>query len=175
MHPIHFLPRLQCDAEIGPLQRLPRPVPSRALRCIAFTATTLQRLVASQEMNDLWQRDDPQQRLWLALHEAGLLVEYCYQVGHPDGDVVVDFALFCRDGRIAVLCNDADDEGALRERRPADYELTTGGWTVLRFSQQELEAELTRCAGGIIATVRWLGGQVVPHALGPVWNTGRAA
>ena len=149
MHPIHFLPRLQCDAEIGPLQRLPRPVPSRALRRIAFIATTLQRLVVAPEMNDLWQRDDPQQRLWLALHEAGLLVEYCYQVGHPDGDVVVDFALFCRDGRIAVLCDDADNEGAVRERRP------------------ELEAELPRCASAVIATVRQLGGQIVPRALEP--------
>lgn len=40
----------------------------------AFIATTLQRLVAAQEMNDLWQRDDPQQHLWRALREAGLLV-----------------------------------------------------------------------------------------------------
>ncbi len=50
-------------------------MPSRALRRIAFIPTTLQRLLAAREINDLWQRDDPQQRLWLALREAGLLVE----------------------------------------------------------------------------------------------------
>jgi len=149
--------------EIGPLQPLPRPVPSRALRRIAFIPTTLSRLLAAREINDLWQRDDPQERLWLALREAGLLVEYRYQVSQPAGDVQVDFALFCRDGRIAVLCDDADDdEAGLRERRPADYDLAAGGWTVLRFSRQELEAELLRCAGAVIATVRRLGGQQDP-------------
>ena len=145
--------------EIGPLQRLPRPVPSRALRRIAFIPTTLQRLLAAQEINDLWQRDDPQQRLWLALREAGLLVEYRYQISQPDGDVAVDFALFCRDGRIAVLCDVVSDEDGLRERRPADYELTTEGWIVLRFSVQALESDLPRCASAVIAMVQQLGGQ----------------
>jgi very-short-patch-repair endonuclease len=145
--------------EIGPLQRLPQPVPSRALRRIAFISTTLQRLLAAQEINDLWQRDDPQQRLWLALREAGLLVEYRYQISQPDGDVAVDFALFCRDGRIAVLCDVVSDEDGLRERRPADYELTTEGWTVLRFSAQALESDLSRCASAVIAMVQQLGGQ----------------
>ncbi len=154
--------------EIGPLQRLSRPVPSRALRRIAFIPTTLQRLLAAQEINDLWQRDDPQQRLWLALREAGLLVEYRYQVSQPGGDVAVDFALFCRDGRIAVLCDDTDDdEAGLRERRPADYQLTAEGWTVLRFSPAELEDELPRCTGAVIAMVQRLGGQVAPQSLGP--------
>lgn len=146
--------------EIGPLQRLPRPVPSRALRRIAFIPTTLQRLLAAQEINDLWQRDDPQQRLWLALREAGLLVEYRYQISQPDGDVAVDFALFCRDGRIAVLCDVAGDDGGLRERRPADYELAAHGWLVLRFSQRDLESELPRCAGAVIAMAEQLGGQI---------------
>jgi very-short-patch-repair endonuclease len=146
--------------EIGPLQPLPRPVPSRSLRRITFIPTTLSRLLAAVEINELWQRDDPQQRLWLALREAGLLVEYRYQVSQPGGDLAVDFALFCRDGRIAVLCDDAQDQDdGLRERRPADYELAAEGWTVLRFSRQELEAELPRCAGAVIALARRLGGQ----------------
>ncbi len=145
--------------EIGPLQTLPRPVPSRALRRVAFIPTTLRRLLAAQEINDLWQRDDPQERLWLALREAGLLVEYRYQVSQPAGDLAVDFALFCRDGRIAVLCDDTEDEAGLRERRPADYELAAEGWTVLRFTRPELETELPRCAGAVIATVQQLGGQ----------------
>lgn len=149
--------------EIGPLQPLARPVPSRALRRISFIPTTLSRLLAAREINDLWLRDDPQERLWLALREAGLLVEYRCQVSQPGGDLAVDFALFCRDGRIAVLCDDADDdETGLRERRPVDYELTAEGWTVLHFSHIEMTAELPRCAGAIIATVRRLGGQQDP-------------
>lgn len=150
--------------EIGPLQRLPRPIPSQRLRRITFIHTTLGRLLAANEINDLWWRDDPQERLWLALREAGLVVEYRYQVGEPPDEAQVDFALFCRDGRIAVLCSEgvpADDAPAdnLRERRPVDYELAAGGWHVLRFSRTQLLDELPLCVGAALALASRLGGQ----------------
>jgi hypothetical protein len=40
--------------ELGPLARLPRPIPSRRLRRITFIPTTLKRLLSAQEINDLW-------------------------------------------------------------------------------------------------------------------------
>jgi hypothetical protein len=40
--------------ELGPLERLPRPIPSHRLRRITFIATTLDRLLNAQEINDLW-------------------------------------------------------------------------------------------------------------------------
>jgi len=144
--------------EIGPLQRLSRPIPSRKLRRITFIPTTLDRLLAAQEINDLWWRDNPQERLWIALREAGLLVEYRYQTGEPPAQV--DFALFCREGRIAVLCDDLrDDELGTREQRPADYDLAAAGWQILRFSWQELEEMLPGCVGRVLALVQRLGGQ----------------
>lgn len=146
--------------EIGPLQRLARPIPSRRLRRITFIPTTLGRLLSAQEINELWQRDDPQERLWQALREAGLRVEYRYLAGEPPQELAVDFALFCQEGRIAVLCDDAArDEGDLREPRPADYELAAAGWRVLRFSRGELEEALPACVGAVLALVQRLGGQ----------------
>lgn len=146
--------------EIGPLQRLAQPVPSRSLRRITFIPTTLGRLLAAQEINDLWLRDDPQERLWLALREAGLRVEYRYLAGEPPQELPVDFALFCQEGRIAVLCDDpAHDMADLREARPVDYDLATAGWRVLRFSRSELDHALPICVGAVLALVRQLGGQ----------------
>lgn len=49
--------------ELGPLQTLPRPIPSRKLRRITFIHTTLARLLAAQEVNDLWRREPPQAAL----------------------------------------------------------------------------------------------------------------
>lgn len=146
--------------ELGTLQRLPQPIPSRRLRRVTFIPTTLGRLLAAQEINDLWWRDDPQQRLWAALREAGLLVECRYQVGEPLGETEIDFAIFCRDGKIAVLCDDGRvDEGTLRERRPTIYGLTVAGWHVLRFGIGELEEALLACVGKVLALVQRLGGQ----------------
>lgn len=43
--------------EIGPLQRLPTPIPSRKLRRITFILTTLSHLYRAQEINDLWLKE----------------------------------------------------------------------------------------------------------------------
>ena len=147
--------------EIGSLQQLPRPIPSRRLRRITFIPTTLKRLLAAEEINDLWWRDEPQERLWAALREAGLLVEYRYRVGEPPDEVQVDFALFCRNGRIAVLCDDQPTEvqPGLHERRSAEYALAAAGWQVARFSQEDLEKTLPACLGAVLAMVHHLGGQ----------------
>jgi very-short-patch-repair endonuclease len=152
--------------EIGPLERLARPIPSRRLRRITFIPTTLGHLLAAQEINDLWWRDDPQERLWAALRDAGLLVEYRYQVSEAKGQAPVDFAIFCQDGRIAVLVDpdrhqepDPLGDPDLREARPSDYELAAAGWHVLHFNRRILADDLPGCVGSVLAMVTQLGGQ----------------
>ena len=68
----HIVPRrelLPCEAdhprgddlyykiEIGPLQELPAPIPSRNLRRVTFILTTLPRLYQAREINDLWLKE----------------------------------------------------------------------------------------------------------------------
>ncbi|MGI6208069.1 MAG: hypothetical protein ACOYEW_07625 [Anaerolineae bacterium] len=45
---------------LGPLQPLERPVPARALRRVTFIPTTLERLLAAEDVRELWggRRDD---------------------------------------------------------------------------------------------------------------------
>lgn len=146
--------------EIGPLQQLPTPVTSPRLRRVTFIPTTLGRLLAAREVNDLWQRDDVQQRLWAALREAGLLAEYRFQLGEPPNETLIDFALFCRDGRIAVLCETTPDpDPDLRERRPREYDLMAGGWQVMQFSAHQVNDDITGCVERVTALVQQLGGQ----------------
>ena len=52
--------------EIGPLQRLDHPIPSRTLRRITFIPTTLQRLLNAQEIHDLWERGRHRNKRWPA-------------------------------------------------------------------------------------------------------------
>jgi hypothetical protein len=56
--------------EIGPLQRLENPILSQKLRRVTFIPTTLARLLAAREINDLWSKDRGQDALWAAL-QAG--------------------------------------------------------------------------------------------------------
>ncbi|MFQ5859516.1 MAG: UV DNA damage repair endonuclease UvsE [Anaerolineae bacterium] len=55
---------LYYKVEIGPLDRLAAPIPSRRLRRITFIATTLDRLMSAEEINDLWMGGVSEEDLW---------------------------------------------------------------------------------------------------------------
>ena len=54
--------------EIGPLIALPRPIPSRKLRRVTFIPTTLERLLAAGEINELWDKGRRKEELWTAFY-----------------------------------------------------------------------------------------------------------
>ena len=73
---VHLLPEevnhpragdLYFKIEIGPVQELARPIPSRRLRRITFIPTTLSTLLRANEVCDLWSRGADQGELWSAL------------------------------------------------------------------------------------------------------------
>ncbi len=58
--------------QIGPLERLERPIPSRAWRRITFLYTTGEYLQRATELNDLIVQSAERDRLWKALRERGV-------------------------------------------------------------------------------------------------------
>jgi very-short-patch-repair endonuclease len=147
--------------ELGPLARLPYPIPSRRLRRITFIPTTLKRLLSAQEINDLWLGHEVEERLWAEFKAQGIAVERRAPLREGDEDYCVDFALYCRDGKVAVISEEAPVAGVhlVRERPPAsDYDLTAAGWTVLRFTAQEIEESPARCLEAVRETIARLGG-----------------
>jgi hypothetical protein len=149
--------------EIGPLQRLPQPIPSRHLRRITFIPTTLGRLLSAREINDLWWRDDRQERLWRALREAGLSAEYRTMRGQPPISSTVDITIFCRHGYIAILCVEEDGGTGADLREPGllryDDDIPTMSWYVLCFSPEQLQNQLAQCVAEVEHLVQELGGE----------------
>jgi len=145
--------------EIGPLQRLPRPIPSRRLRRITFIPTTLARLLSAREINDLWLGTEEEERLWEAFKQNEISVERRVLLREGEEDLpaeawpqdesyLVDFVAPCHRGNVAILCGSAGPLGEgspLRERPSADYELAAAGWKVLRLSPQQIEDSLDIC------------------------------
>jgi len=92
--------------EIGPLQRLPRPIPSRRLRRITFIPTTLSRLLSAREINDLWMGNPIQERLWAELKAYGIAAEREYLIREGEITYQVPFAVPCRTGGVALAIGD---------------------------------------------------------------------
>ena len=149
--------------ELGALLPLPQPIPSRRLRRITFIPTSLTRLYAAGEINDLWIKSAAQEGLWAALKQADLDAERQYPLRDDLPQYVADFALLCREGRIAVLVSDEPPHTAeLRESPPPDYLLAAGEWTPVWVTRAELAAGPTAWAARLATLAARLGGVEAP-------------
>jgi hypothetical protein len=127
--------------QIGPLERLPRPIPSRKWRRLTFLYTTGERLLKAEEINELIVQSEERERLWQALRERGLRAERDYETRQGP----LDLALLCALGNLGVSFG----EKLVKER---------GGWRYLAVSEMEVKADLPGLVQQIEAVVTALGG-----------------
>lgn len=135
---------LYYKVKLGPLQPLDRPVPSRRLRRITFISTTLERLLAADEINDLWIKSTAQQRFWESLKQMRIEAERQYPIDDDLPHCVADFALPGPAPTALIVVDeprDGQDGHALGETFPPDYLMARGGWQVLRATIDELWAD----------------------------------
>jgi hypothetical protein len=136
--------------QLGPLERLPRPIPSRKWRRITFLYTTGERLLKAEEINDLIVQSEERELLWKALRERGLTAERQYET-KKDGEI--DLALLCALGNLGIWLGETSAERrTLKERR---------GWYYLSFPETALKAELPSVVETIEREVEKLGGLAV--------------
>jgi hypothetical protein len=133
--------------QLGPWERLPRPIPSRKWRRLTFLYTTGERLLAAEEINDLIVQSEERELLWQALRERGLRAERQYETSKG---TQLDPALLCALGNLGVTVGDAGaDRTTLKER---------SGWRYLAFSETAIKAELPSMVQRIEQEVERLGG-----------------
>lgn len=157
-------PRAEHDyfrVDVGELQPLPRPIPSRRLRRIVFIPTSLERLLSATEVNDLFRTSPIEDILYLALRKEGLEPERQFFVREDGVGSLLDLTLFCRDGDLNIEC-DGDrwhlGRGRAGADRARDNRLTAAGWRILRFSGDEIRERTPDCVERIVRAVRRLGG-----------------
>jgi len=144
--------------EIGPLRRLPRSIPSMRLRRITFIPTTLDRLMTAQEINDLWEKSSTAERLWREFKRHDIEAEREYVI--RDGSVAynVDFAIFCRQGNIAIECGDTLEKGTRATNQDRHRWLTGQGWSILQFTHRQVWRALPSCISAVRAQIEQHGG-----------------
>jgi hypothetical protein len=130
--------------QLGPLERLARPIPSRKWRRLTFLYTTGERLLGATELNDLIVQSAEREMLWQALRERGLAAERAYQPA-PGGEI--DLALLCALGQLGIAVG--GEPKKLKER---------GGWRYLTFSEAAVKDDLPGVVKAIEARVKELGG-----------------
>ena len=118
--------------EIGSLQQLAHPIPSRKLRRITFIPTTLEKLLAAREINDLWDKGRHQDALWAALQADDIVAERQIPIKEQGVSFVADFVIPTPRGSVIVRCDERHQEN--HTERP-----------VLSFTAQQLLHETAAC------------------------------
>jgi len=136
--------------DLGPLEALPAPVPSRRLRRVTFIPTTLERLLSAGDVSQLWIKQSLRERLWVELNRQGFHAEMDAGIeGLPDA--AFDFVVPCEHGGVAVDLEQGETAGrgyreALPAYAPADIasELQRLGWSRLCFERGSVPTIMQR-------------------------------
>ena len=90
--------------QLGPLVQLELPVYSLRWRRITFIETSWDRFTAAEEINDLYASGAD--GLYVTLKEEGFWPEREFLVREQSAEYVVDIAIPCRDGDVAITTGD---------------------------------------------------------------------
>ena len=134
--------------QIGPLERLPRPIPSRKWRRLTFVYTTGEKLLAAEELNDLIIQSSEREMMWQALRERGLQAEKQYET-RSGGEI--DLALLCALGTLGITLGETPT-GKVKELKD---------WEYLTFPEATVNANLPEVVQTIEQAVKKLGGLAV--------------
>lgn len=164
---------------LGKIQKLLRPIRNIIPRRISFGFTTLCRLLKSKDILQLYNIAPTEQIVEDGLKQAGIKAIAQYHVlSGPEGEQALygaskkryrlDFAVFCKQGAIAIECDNKKAHSGLSQRKKDKIKntfLRRRGWTVIRLSERDIVFDLKSCLNRIQRVVRKLGGSAIHRGL----------
>jgi len=154
--------RIYHQLMLEPLERLPAPIFSRRFRRIVFIPTTWEKFTQAVEINDLYDESPLEDRLWAEFKRLQISAERQYYLRINDRNYCLDFALFCRNGKMDIE-TDGDRWHRLPKRIDKDNQrnndVTMAGWYVFRFNSKQINHDLNgSCIPTLIDSIKRMGG-----------------
>jgi len=127
-----------------------------------FIPTTWAKFEQAEQINDLFDDSPLEDQLWSEMKRLELGAERQWVVKLRQAIYSLDFALFCKNGRLDVE-TDGESWHLGRERAPLDNArdnaLQIDGWKVLRYNTRQIRENFqAECLRGIEAGINRLGG-----------------
>jgi len=147
--------------QIEKLLRLPHSIPSLRNRRILFITTTLDRFNDANEINDLFFESPLEEKFWTEFKRIGISAERQYYETIGKSNFYLDFALFCKNRKLAVEC-DGDsyhtDKILVQKDKRRDNLLGSRGWNILRYTTNDIEYHFKESISQVRETVNYYGG-----------------
>lgn len=146
---------------VGNVKKLRQPIKNITRRRISFGFTTLDRLLTAKDILPLYNVAPTEQMIEDALARAGIKATAQCGVGNGKKRYYLDFAVFCRDGAIAIECDNKKAHAGRHQRqkdRRKNIFLQRRQWVVIRLPEHDIVSDLNGCMRRIKKAVRNLHG-----------------
>src|SRR3989338_5107535 len=145
------------------IKKLPRPIKNIIPRRVSFGFTSLKKLLSAKDILELYGVPKTEQIIGSELKRRGIETVVEHTVSAEGWRYRIDIAVFCRNGRIAIECdNEKAHSGKAQKGRDKakDAVLKRHGWHVIRLIEKHIIGQLDSCARRIEMTVQNFGGQL---------------
>ncbi len=146
---------------VGKLNKLARPIKNASPRRVSFGFTTLLCLLRAQNILQLYDVAETEEMVKNKLRGAGVKAIPQYWVNDAKKRYRLDFAIFCKQGKIAIECDNLKAHSGTRQRQrdnEKDEFLKEGSWDVLRFKEDDIVSRADMCLKKVIRLVKRRGG-----------------
>ncbi|MEK7547130.1 MAG: DUF559 domain-containing protein [Patescibacteria group bacterium] len=144
------------------IKKLPRPIKNIIPRRVSFGFTTLRKLLSAKDILELYGVPHTEQIMEKRLKRLGIKVGTEHSVSKEGRRYRIDIAVFCRDGLIAIECDNRkahSGKAQAAKDKAKDAFLKRHGWRVIRLTEKNIMERLDYCARRIEKAVQNLGGQ----------------
>lgn len=143
------------------LQPLHQPISSNIPRRLLFIPTTEFKLFNAEEVNDLFSDSPLEDKIWSSLKQRKIAAQRQYAVSHGYHSYMLDFAIFCKDRNIDLEC-DGDafhtKPKHVKQEKARNNALSSMGWSVLRFTTNDIQEHLDESMQLVHDAIRSYGG-----------------
>ena len=143
--------------KLSRIRRLPRPIPSLRLRRLVHIPSTYGKLMGAREINDLYDTSPLEDTMYRALKRRKIHPERQFYVSTGQQMYCLDFCIFCGERNIDIECDGETYHNmpkALARDCRRNNNLSSQGWTVLRFSGSQIRENLPECVYIVEKTIR---------------------
>ena len=159
--------RLYYRLQLKALEQRSNPIVSSRPRRLVFIPTTMEKFLLAEQINDLFDGSPLEDRLWLALKYINILAERQWKIIVQKHKYYLDFAIFCKLGKLAIETDGYtyhyDDRNQIDYDTWRQNEIELDGWRFLHYTRRQVRDNWTPYLSQIQRVIDQLGGVDAPE------------
>lgn len=165
---VHKAEKLYYRIQLKELHTRYNPIVSYRPRRLVFIPTTLEKFEQAEQINDLFDDSPLEDRLWKALKYIGILAERQWKVAFQSHNYYLDFAVFCKNGKLAIETDGYKFHYESKEKIDKDTwrqnEIELDDWRLLHYTSKQVKDDWTPYLSQIEQKINQLGGVESPES-----------